>query len=77
LSPLYTTLFVGVFGAFFGMIFAGLLTLRPDHSYVVEKVHEFSSHGRWSVVARPLTEACSKVAYRSLRHAGAEAVRSF
>ncbi|HSC87238.1 MAG TPA: hypothetical protein VLC09_08215, partial [Polyangiaceae bacterium] len=37
LSPFYTTLFVGVFGAFLGMIFAGLLTLRPDHGYVVDK----------------------------------------
>jgi hypothetical protein len=77
LSPLYTSLFMVVFGAFFGMIFAGLLTLRPDHAYVVEKVHEFSEQGLWSVVARPLNAVCSKAAYESLRHTGTGAVRSF
>jgi hypothetical protein len=75
-SPAYTMLFIGAFGATFGLIFAGLLTLRPDHGYVLGKIREFSEHGRWSVVARPLNEGCSKAAYESLRQADAEAVRS-
>lgn len=77
LSPFYTALFVGVLGAFFGGLFAGLLTLRPDHSYVIEKVHEFLARGQWAVVARPLNEACSKAAYASLMRSGSAAVRSF
>jgi hypothetical protein len=77
LSPGYATLFSGVFGAFFGMILAGLLTLRPDHGYVIRKVHAFSGRGRWSVVARPLNEDCSRAAYASLLHSGFGAVRSF
>jgi len=76
LSPAYTLLVAVVFGAFFGMIFAGLFTLRPDHGYVIGKVHEFSGRGRWSVVARPLNEACSKAAYASLMKSGTAVVRS-
>jgi hypothetical protein len=75
-SPTYTLLFMSVGGAFLGMIVAGLLTLRPDHGYVLDKIHEFSDRGRWSVVARPLDRVASKMAYESLRHWDAGAVRS-
>ncbi|MEO8298680.1 MAG: hypothetical protein ABI574_12835 [Burkholderiales bacterium] len=77
LAPVYTILFTGAFGAFFGLIGAGLLTLRPDHGYVIRKVQEFSAHGRWAVIARPLNEACSKAAYATLMNLGSGAVRSF
>jgi hypothetical protein len=76
LSPMYTTLFAVMLGGFFGMLVAGLLTLRPDHGTVIRKVHEFSRRGRWSVVARPLDEAGSKAAFASLAAAGRGAVRS-
>jgi hypothetical protein len=76
LSPAYTLLFATVVGAFAGMISAGQLTVRPDHGYVIDKVHEFVRAGRWAVVARPLNEACSKAAYAKLLSLDGGAVRS-
>jgi hypothetical protein len=42
-----------LFGAMFGMMAGGLLTMRPDHDAVVAPVREAVNAGRWSVVVHP------------------------
>jgi hypothetical protein len=77
LSPGYTLMAVTMFSTFFGMMFAGLLTLRPDHDRVITAVRRALRAGRWAVVVRPLDEARARMAMSRLRGLGATPVRSF
>jgi hypothetical protein len=75
-SPGFVTLFVTVMGAFFGMMIAGLVTLRPDHGIVIRQVREALGKGRYAVVVRPLDELRAQVAMARLRRFGAAPMRS-
>lgn len=75
-SPLLTAVFASALGVFFGMLLAGLLTLRPDHGFVIEKMREGIERGRWAVVVRPESEADAEFAERRLRAMGSTPVRS-
>ena len=76
-SPWLTTLVLVVFGAFAGMLVAGLLSLRPDHGRVIRAVHEALARRHWAVVVRPLTAARAAFAVDRLRAGGAAPLRSF
>lgn len=76
LSIGYATLFLAVVGGFAGMILAGLLTIRPDHGYVIRRLREALKRRRWAVVVRPLKRSHAPVAMEELRRVGAAPLRS-
>jgi uncharacterized membrane protein YhaH (DUF805 family) len=76
LSLGYAVLFLGVLGVFVGMIVAGLLTLRPDHSYVIRKLRDALKRRRWAVVVRPPRRSLAPLAMKRLRAVGAVPLRS-
>ncbi len=76
-SPGFALLFATAMGTMFGMIVAGLLTLRPDHGVVIDRVRQWLRWGRWVVVVRPVNEIHASAAYRMLKGLGAEPIRSF
>ena len=76
-SPGLTAVFMGVMGTFFGMIVAGLITLRPDHALIIARLRRALARGRWAVVVRPFSERIAHRAMVTLRSAGANPVRSF
>lgn len=75
-SPTMTLIFLGMFGAFVGMLVGGLVTLRPDHARVITQVREATRHGRWAVVAHPRSEQEAQAASRVLTGAGGDVIRS-
>lgn len=78
LSTPYMSLFVMVFfGTIFGLLFGGLLTLRPDHYRVISLVRRAVSSGRWAVVAHPSTHRQIEFAVDELHHRSNQVVRSF
>jgi hypothetical protein len=76
-SPGFTFMFATVVGVIFGLMLAGLLTLRPDHGVVIDRVGEWLNWGRWVVIVRPVSEAYASAAWRMLKDLGAKPVRSF
>lgn len=75
-SPAFAVLFIAMMGAFFGGMFAGLLTLRPDRGMVIRKVHSALVGGRHAVIVHPLNEARARAAAAAIERAGATALRS-
>lgn len=65
-SPLFTVFFCAVLGGFVGLLFGGLLTLRPDRGALIAKVREASDAGRWAVVAHPVNPMQEQVAREQL-----------
>ncbi|MFT3819982.1 MAG: hypothetical protein QM750_20605 [Rubrivivax sp.] len=77
LSPGYTLLFMTVLGAYAGMLLAGLLTLRPDHGYVIRRLRDSLARRNWAVVVHPSSRPRARLALRRLRGLGVEPVSSF
>ncbi|NML17601.1 hypothetical protein [Azohydromonas caseinilytica] len=75
-SPYFTLLFLGLMGAFFGGMVAGLLTLRPDHAIVIRRVRAALARGRHAVVVHPLNEMRARAAMAALQRAGVMPLRS-
>lgn len=75
-SPRATVALGGVYGAFVGMLVAGLLTLRPDRARVTAQVRAASEQGRWSVVTHPVTAHEADVAQDLLTVGGGHVLRS-
>lgn len=76
-SPLYTALFSAMMGGFVGLMFAGVLTLRPDHSAVIDAVRPQIEDGAWAVIVRPRDADAAPRAFAALRDHGGETYRSF
>ncbi|MCC6171297.1 MAG: riboflavin biosynthesis protein RibA [Gammaproteobacteria bacterium] len=76
-SPLYTALFSAMMGGFVGLMFAGVLTLRPDHSAVIDAVRPQIEDGAWAVIVRPCDADAARRAFAALRDHGGETYRSF
>lgn len=53
-SPVVAFLALVGFGATFGMLGAGLLSIRPDHVRLITKVRSALRHNQWAVVAHPV-----------------------
>jgi hypothetical protein len=76
-SPWLSMLFIGSIGLFSGLMMGGLLTLRPDHGLVADRVSEWLSEGRVAVIVHPVDEATTRRVFDALTTAGATPVRSF
>ncbi|WP_374675698.1 hypothetical protein [Ideonella sp.] len=75
-SPGFTLLFLGVMGLFSGGMWAGFITLRPDHGRVIRRVEDALHRHQWAVVVHPRTEQGARHAARALRGWGADPARS-
>lgn len=64
---------IGLFG---GLLLAGLLTMRPDHDLVIERVRDSAASGGWVVVAHPANDMQISRTEESLRNSGGEIVSS-
>tara|TARA_R110000764_G_scaffold174561_2_gene261033 strand:+ start:257 stop:769 length:513 start_codon:yes stop_codon:yes gene_type:complete len=49
-SPVFTAIALSVLGFFFGLMLAGLVSLRPDQDGVVNQTREATQEGKWVVV---------------------------
>ena len=52
-TPAMSLVAMLLFGAMFGLMVGGLITIRPDHDAVIAPVREAVQDGRWSVVVHP------------------------
>jgi hypothetical protein len=59
-----------LFGTTFGLMLGGLLTLRPDHEFVVEPVREAVRDGQWAIVVHPVSQEQRRHAAFLLRATG-------
>ena len=53
-SPYYTVILAAGFGTAVGMMFGGLVTLRPDHDLLIYEVEEAAQQCHWAVVVHPV-----------------------
>lgn len=75
-SPWFTAMFAGTLGAFFGMLLAGLLTLRPDRSVVIRNMRDQMQKGKWAVVVHPQDVSAARRSFSMLQRAGGSPERS-
>jgi len=75
-SPRAMLAFGTVYGGFIGLLAGGLLTLRPDRTYVINQVREASERGRWSVVSHPTSRRDAEIARELLARGGGQVLRS-
>ncbi|HWK69844.1 hypothetical protein [Pollutimonas sp. M17] len=66
-------LFFSVIG---GMLLGGLITARPDHQLVIQRVQEATQDGRWSLVVHPRSPRQCDAVMDTLARLGPEIVRS-
>lgn len=66
-------LFFSIIG---GMLLGGLVTARPDHQIVIQRVGEATQAGRWSLVAHPRNPRQCDAVMAALKGSGSEIVRS-
>jgi hypothetical protein len=72
----YTMLFFAVMGGLAGVLVAVLLTIRPDHRFVIRKLRAALKRRRWAVVVRPLRRSLAREAVTELRRVGAVPLHS-
>ncbi|GLP99129.1 hypothetical protein GCM10007891_09830 [Methylophaga thalassica] len=51
-SPLHTYIALAVVGTFVGLLFAGLLSLRPDHDPLINDTVTASRHNLWTLIVQ-------------------------
>ncbi len=49
-NPTIAVITLAAFGLVFGLMFGGLVSLRPDHVPLINQARECSSAGKWFVV---------------------------
>ncbi len=64
------------FGAIAGMLLGGLVTARPDHQLVVQRVQIAAGEGRWSLVIHPRDAAQCDAVIATLAETDADVARS-
>ena len=61
-SPVYTASAVIFLTTIAGLLLGGLVTARPDHQLVIQRVQTAVEEGRWSLVVHPRTpEQCEEI----------------
>lgn len=75
-TPIIGLWAIAGFGAIFGLLAGGLLAMRPDHGRVIRVVRQGLRHGRWAVVAHPVSADQAHQAEEALRHDSLKMVRS-
>lgn len=53
-SPMFTTIALALICFFIGLIFAGLVSIRPDHDPIIESTRHAIRSGCWAVVVHTL-----------------------
>lgn len=76
-SPFLSLGLMLFYGAVFGMLFGGLLSLRPDHYRVMAAVRKAIKRGRWAVVGHPVNHEQTRLALKEMRRRSNQVVRSF
>lgn len=70
-------LFVSLFfGAIFGLLLGGLLSLRPDHYRVMAAVRKAIKRGRWAVISHPVNHDQAREVINELHRHRVDMVRS-
>lgn len=64
------------FGAIAGMLLGGLVTARPDHQLVVQRVQTATGEGRWSLVIHPRDATQCDAVIATLADTDADVARS-
>ncbi len=67
LSPLLSFIAIVLFSTMMGGMLAGLLSLRPDQTTMVQAIRDALREGRWAVMAHPTTPEQTEAAMRGLR----------
>lgn len=75
-SPWFALLFFSVIGTVFGMLAAGLVTMRPDHGVVIARLERALGRDRWAVIVRPRDESPALSAMALLKECGGRPSRS-
>jgi hypothetical protein len=75
-SPQASAVALVFFSAVGGMLLGGLITARPDHQIVIQRVQEATQAGRWSVVVHPRNPRQCEAAMAVLREHDPDLVRS-
>jgi hypothetical protein len=73
-SAVYAAGAIIFFGAVAGLMFGGLVTLRPDHDLYILKVKDALAEGRYAVVVHALSHAQRTEAADLLRRASGEVI---
>ncbi|KAA0911836.1 hypothetical protein [Pusillimonas sp. ANT_WB101] len=75
-SPFFSLSAFAILGAVGGLFLGGLITARPDHQILIQRVKTATNEGKWSVIVHPFTPAqCDSVA-QVLQTLGVEVVRT-
>ena len=75
-SPAFSAGVLLFFFAIAGLLLGGLITARPDHQLVIQRVLTASEEGRWSLVIHPASAAQLEATLRVLDAAGVEPIRT-
>ena len=63
-------------GLFGGLLLAGVMTMRPDHDIVIERVRDAAASGGWIVVAHPADSTATARVEEALKQSGGQIVSS-
>lgn len=75
-SPWFSAGAIIFFAAIGGMLLGGLVTARPDHQLVIQRVQTATKEGRWSLVIHPRSAKQCDAVMEVLSDLKAEVVRS-
>ncbi|MHB8914915.1 MAG: hypothetical protein ACYC4K_03785 [Thiobacillus sp.] len=75
--PFLSLVVLVFFGGIFGMLFGGLLSLRPDHYRVMAAVRKAIKRGRWAVISHPVNPEQTREVIDELHRQHINVVRSF
>lgn len=75
-TPLGSLAVFVFFGAIAGMLLGGLVTARPDHQLVIQRVQTATQDGRWSLLIHPRTPKQCDDVMAALSGVDAEVTRS-
>jgi len=75
-SPFYSGAAIVAFATVAGLLLGGLVTSRPDHQVVVQRVDEATKAGRWTLILHPRSEEQCKAVEDVLNAAKVETVRT-
>lgn len=75
-SPVFSFSAFVVLGLVGGLLLGGLVTARPDHLRVIQRVKTAAGEGKWSVIVHPLTPSQCEVVAEVLQASGGEVVRT-
>ncbi|AEC20036.1 hypothetical protein PT7_1496 [Pusillimonas sp. T7-7] len=64
------------FSAIAGMLLGGLITARPDHQMVIQRVRDATQQGQWSLVVHPRSPKQRRATMNVLTRLGPEIVHS-